>query len=149
MRRFITLALAAGLVGVGTLAVAWTASSSPQGSTAPPPAEQRILTIALKAAARLGDPSPVLIQHSAGTRHGANLVASGDGVSGSQWSYLIAERGHFVTTDAQIPGPAAALRGTVITIIVNARTGEITDGGISSRYPHLATLGPVHTDLRR
>jgi hypothetical protein len=149
MRRFIVLALAAGVAGVGTFAVAWTASSSPHRSTTPSPAEQRILKIALKAAARAGDPSPVLIQHGSGTRHRANLVASGDGVSGSQWSYLIAERGHFVTTDAQIPGPAAALRGTVITIIVNARTGEITDSGFSGPYPHLAMLGPVHTDLRR
>jgi hypothetical protein len=32
---------------------------------------------------------------------------------------------------------------------VNASTGQVTDGGLSNRYPDLAKLGRVHTDLRR
>jgi hypothetical protein len=111
--------------------------------------ERRILRIAETAAARAGDPKPSLIQHSEGTRHRANLVASGDGIPGRQWSYLIAERGHFVLKDAPIPPGAAAPRGSVLTLIVNASTGQGTDGGVSNRYPDLDRLGPVHTDLRR
>jgi hypothetical protein len=56
--------------------VSWQASQS----------EGRILPIAETAAARAGEPKPTLIQHSEGTRHKANLVDSGDGVPGQQWS---------------------------------------------------------------
>jgi hypothetical protein len=36
----------------------------------------------------------------------------------------------------------------VITLVVDAATGRVTDGGISYRYPRLAKLGPVTTDFR-
>jgi hypothetical protein len=88
----------------------------------------------------------VLIQHSAGTRAEANLVASGDLVPGTQTSYLIAERGHFVLNDAPIPPGAHAPSGSVLTLIVNAATGQITDLGVSNTCPDLAKLGPVTTD---
>jgi hypothetical protein len=149
VRRSFTVVLAAGVVAGGALAAAWTASSSASTSGKPHLTERRILEIALKAAAGAGDPAPTLIQHSAGTRYRANLVDSGDVVVGSQWSYLIAERGHFILNGAPIPPGARAPKGTVLTLIVNARTGEVTDSGLSDRYPHLARLGPVHTDLRR
>src|SRR5579862_5832222 len=64
--------------------------------------ERRLVAIALTAAARGGDPEPTLVQHSAGTRHAANLVDSGDIVAGRAWSYLIAIRGRFVLNDAKI-----------------------------------------------
>jgi hypothetical protein len=109
-------------------------------------AERRIRKIAQAAAARAGDPHPTLIQHSEGTRFEANRIASGDLVFNWQWSYLIAERGHFVSNRA--PPGAKPPSGTV-TLVVDAATGQGTDSGISDRYPHLATLGPVTTDLRR
>jgi hypothetical protein len=36
----------------------------------------------------------------------------------------------------------------VITLVVDAKSGRGTDGGIGKRYPRLAKLGPVTTDLR-
>jgi len=116
--------------------------------------EARIRKIAERAATESGDPSPALIQHGEGTRFAANLVASGDLVFGWAWSYLIAVRGHFVLNQARgpsgtpVPSGAPTRRGSVMTLVVNASTGQVTDSGVSDRYPHLAKLGPVVTDLR-
>jgi hypothetical protein len=109
--------------------------------------EQRILTLAEQAASRSGDRGPTLIQHAAGTRFEAVLISSGDLVFEYDWSYLIAIRGDFKGVDASIPPGAKPPTGTVITLVVDARTGQVTDGGIGNRYPPLAELGPVTTDL--
>jgi hypothetical protein len=145
-RRFLA-GVVTGLVVVGAAAV-----TSVTGSGAlvgkPRLTESVILRIARAAAAQAGDPSPTLIQHSAGSRARANVIDSGAIVPGRQWSYLIAERGHFVLNNVPTPPGAAAPSGSVLTQIVNAITGQITDGGVSNRYPDLARLGPVRTDLR-
>ena len=136
--RLLAAATTVGLVAAGMSS----ASSKPQLT------ERQILRIALRAAAVSGDPNPSLIQHSAGTRYAANAVSSDDRVPGSAWSYLIAERGTFIAQYASRPPGAAAPRGSVITLIVNATTGLVSDYGISNDYPPLAKLGPVTTDLR-
>lgn len=132
------MAIAAGV------AVSATASTSSH----PQLGERQILRIALKAAVNNGDPRPVLVQHSEGTRCNANRIASGGCVGGSRWSYLIAESGHFIADGASIPADASLPHGTVITLVVNAATGRVTDSGISNRYPRLAKLGSVTTDFR-
>jgi hypothetical protein len=112
--------------------------------------ERRILAIAESAAGAAGDAAPSLIQHAAGPRLAATLVASGDLVFDWNWSYLIAIRGHFMFTN--VPGPSSAsatISGSVITLVVDAATGRVTDSGISNAYPHLARLGKVTTDLHR
>jgi hypothetical protein len=116
----------------------------------PPPhlSESRILGIAKHAAARNRDPSPSLIQHAESTRFEAVLIGSGDLVFEWNWSYLIAERGHFVCGSCSAPPGAKAPTGSVITLVVDARSGRGTDGGIGNRYPPLAKLGPVTTDHR-
>lgn len=145
-RRLLAGASAIGLLAAGVvIASSATASSHPVGAR-PSLSECRILRIAETAAARAGDPMPGLIQHSSGTRYRTNLVASGDIVPGRQWSYLIAERGHFVLKNASRPPGARAPRGSVLTLVVSASTGMTTDAGVSNRYPHLATLGRVMTD---
>lgn len=107
--------------------------------------ERLLLRIAERAATRAGDSHPTLIQHAAGTHFDAARVASGDLVFEWNWSYLIAERGHFRYIGV---GPTGiTIRGTVITLVVDAKTGEITDAGLSKRYPRLRRLGPVTTDL--
>lgn len=65
-------------------------------------------------------------------------------VPGTAWSYLIVERGHFVLNDAQTPGSAPT--GSVLTQIVNARTGQVTDVGVSNRVPQLERLGRITID---
>jgi hypothetical protein len=109
--------------------------------------EERILSFAEQAARRSGDPKPPLIQHATGTRFEAVLISSGDLGFEWNWSYLIAIRGHFRATDASYLG-AKPPSGSVITLVVDARRGQVTDTGISNRYPPLAKLGPVTTDLR-
>jgi hypothetical protein len=109
--------------------------------------EQRILTLAEQAARGDGDPHPTLIQHAAGTRFEAVRLSSGDLVFDWTWSYLIAVRGHFTAGDVSIPPGAKPPTGTVLTLVVDARTGQTTDFGIGNDYPPLAKLGPVTTDL--
>jgi hypothetical protein len=144
-RSLVLVVLTVGLFGViAVYSFAFASSRDPK----PHLAENRIVRIAQRAAAQAGDRTPTLIQHSAGTRQQANTVASGDRVPGKRWSYLIAERGSFVLKDAPAPQGAPAPRGTVLTIVVDAATGMQTDIGVSNRYPDLAALGAVTTDLR-
>ncbi len=109
---------------------------------------QRLLQIALANAVRADDRAPTLIQHVEGQAYRLNLVASGDYVPGYQWAYLIAERGRFTLADVPGPPSAAAPKGTVLTLVIDARTGRLTSRGLSDRYPALGRIGRVHTDLR-
>lgn len=109
--------------------------------------EQRLLRIAEDAAARASDPHPSLIQHAAGTRFDAVRISSGDLVPKWDWSYLIAERGHFSYTGVGLSN--ATITGSVLTLVVDAANGQVTDSGLSKRYPRLRRLGHVTTDLRR
>ncbi len=147
--RFVA-AVAAAVIAAFAVAVLSSATAGGSASDHKPQlSEHRLLQTALSAATQNGDPHPTLIQHSEGTRRDANLVDSGDVVPGGERSYLIAERGRFVLENAPRPPGAPAPHGSVLTLVVNASTGRITDGGVSNRYPDLAKLGPVHTDLRR
>lgn len=105
------------------------------------------MRIALEVAATDGDRRPSLIQHAEATRYRANLIAGGDIVPGKTWCYLIAERGHFIAKNASYPPGGHPPKGTVITLVVDARTGGVLDFGLSDRYPKLRKLGTVHTDL--
>jgi hypothetical protein len=112
--------------------------------------EHRLLALAEQAAAQTGDRSPWLIQHVETTRFEAVRISSGgDLVFAWNWSYLIAERGRFTAGGASIPPGAHAPSGSVLTIVVDARTGQHSDFGLSNRYPRLTKVGPVTTDLRR
>jgi hypothetical protein len=146
-RPFVLVVFIVGLVAVAAVASSFAFASSRDPK--PQLAEARIIRIAERAAAQAGDPAPTLIQHSAGTRQQANAVASGDRVPEKQWSYLIAERGSFVLKDVPLPAGAPAPRGTVLTLVVDAATGAPTDIGVSNRYPDLAALGQVTTDVRQ
>jgi len=111
--------------------------------------EKRILRRAMAAAKQAGDPHPTLIQHAAGTHFKAVLIGQGDLVFQWNWSYLIAVRGHFSYSGLGPPGSSSTVHGTVITLVVDAATGKVSDSGVSNRYPPLARLGKVTTDLRR
>jgi hypothetical protein len=111
--------------------------------------EKRVLALAMAAAKRGGDPLPSLVQHAAGTRFNAVRIGQGDLVFEWNWSYLIAVRGHFSYSGQGPPGSSSTVHGTVITLVVDTATGRVTDSGVSDRYPPLARLGKVTTDLRR
>jgi hypothetical protein len=142
------------LAGAALLVSSWLVSGSATARTGscssrPHLSEHRILRIARRAATASSEPSPWLIQHAQGPHNKANRVADGSGVPGCRWSYLIAERGHFVVRDAHGPPGSKPPRGKVMTLVVDAATARVTDFGVSSHYPHLARLGPVTTDFRR
>jgi len=106
------------------------------------------MRVALRVAAQSGDRNPSLIQYAAGPRDLANEVASGDIVPDSTWCYLVAERGTFVLNNVSRPPDAKPPTGTVLTLVINAKTAAVMDLGVSDRYPHLKRLGRVTTDLR-
>ena len=146
-RRYLVLAAIVGLVAGCTVAattLAAGASGRPQAKLSA--SERELLKIALRAAARAGDPRPTLIQYSVGTRGKANLISSKDITGGEQRSYLIAERGHLVLRDLGIGNKT--IRGSVITLVLNASTMLGTDFGLQNNYPNLAALGRV-TTLRK
>lgn len=120
---------------------------SPPAKPRPVLSEKRILTLAMAAAKRGRDPHPTLVQHAAGTHFKAVLIGQGDLIDEWNWSYLIAVRGHFEYTGVGLAD--TTLHGTVITLVVDAATAQVTDAGLSNRYPRLARLGKVTTDLRR
>ncbi|MDQ6805376.1 MAG: hypothetical protein M3065_10520, partial [Actinomycetota bacterium] len=150
-RKWLVVAATSGLLAAtGVIVASSSATASPNASVGKPRLiERQIIQIAIAAAKNAGDPEPTLIQHSEGTRQRANLIDSGDIVPGQRWSYLIAERGHFVVKDAPTPSGAPAPSGSVLTLVVDAAARQVTDSGLSNRYPDLAKLGPVTTDLRR
>jgi hypothetical protein len=152
-RSVVRSSTAGAIAGVAWMALAACgaalSSTAPSASAKPSLTEPQLRAIALRAAREAGDPHPTLIQHSEGTRRAANLVDSGAVVAGNGRSYLIAERGRFVLRDASVPAGAKPPRGSVLTLVVAARSHQVTDFGVSDRYPDLARLGPVTTDLRR
>lgn len=143
-RKLVALGVSVLLVTAGIFAPLTLAGTAAH----PALTEGQLLAIALRAARAAGDPRPTLIRHAEGTREQANRVASGSEVPGTAWSYLIAERGHFVFASAPRPPGAPAPRGSVMTLVVDAATGRVTDDGTSSRYPPLQQMGQVTTDLR-
>lgn len=108
----------------------------------------KIAQLAERYAARAGEPNPSLIQHSAKvSRHRANVVGgAGTGIRGDEESYLIAVRGHFVGNPPR-PTRAPAPSGSVLTLVVDPSSCQVTDVGIQDNYPDLAALGPVTTDF--
>jgi hypothetical protein len=113
--------------------------------------ERDILRLALEVAARNGDPSPALIEHTTGTREAATKP-TGSWVRSHEPSYLIAMRGGF---SAPRPTPPT-IRPThaqdrvmtypVHVLVVDVASGRVTDSGSSSDYPALSSVGPVVTD---
>jgi hypothetical protein len=147
-RRHVTTAVLLGITvaaGVAFAASSFASGSSPRPASGDYISQGQIASIASQAAAKAGDPSPTSIQYSAvTTRSQANLVDSGDVVPGDNASYLVALRGKFATSGPVPPG-AAEPTGSVLTLVVDATTGEITDIGLEDTYPDLGTLGPVST----
>jgi hypothetical protein len=74
------------------------------------------------------------------------FVSSDDDVPGDQAGYLIVAHGNFTEDNAPVPRGGLALTGTVLTVVVDATTGEITDWGLSDDVADLAKLGPVTAD---
>ena len=118
--------------------------------------EADILALALEVAARKGDSNPELVQHTTGTREAATKT-TGSWVRSDQPSYLIAMRGRFTVRRARRPWPALRMARdgdddymswTVQVLVVDIKTGDVTDSGGSDEYPDLRSVGQVVTDYR-
>lgn len=116
--------------------------------------EADLATLAQQAAAASGDATPSLIQHVAATRQLATDVGQGgDVVNSSTPSYLVVVQGSFTMQvpvpplPPTIPKPAPrTVTYSVMTLVVDAATGQITDNGFANAYPNLTSIGPVTTD---
>jgi hypothetical protein len=111
--------------------------------------ERRIRRIALRWAVHSGDGHPTLIQHAEGTRFEAELIAAEDLSFKWSWSYLVGVRGHFTQHLSGPHGGSFSIHGSVMTIVVSAKTGRLEALWVSDHYPHLGKLGSVSTDYRR
>jgi hypothetical protein len=112
--------------------------------------ERELLAMALGVAARAGDPNPELIQHARGSRFDVTRT-TGSVVFSEAPSYIVVMKGNF-----RAPGPRRSIRPEpsdepVVAypfqiLVVDAKTGQITDSGSSSQSPDLTPLGEVVTD---
>jgi hypothetical protein len=120
----------------------------PAGTPVPASAIGRLTAIARRAASGNGDPSPAWITAVETTRAKALTSATpGDSVPGSAHVkvFLITMRGHFTDTAAPGPPGAKAPAGQYLSLVIDARTFQGLDFGISPQPPPVppASLGPV------
>jgi hypothetical protein len=122
--------------------------SAASGARVPDSAIARLTAIARRAATVNGDSHPEWITAVATT--GAKALTSatpGDYVPGSARVkvFLITMRGHFTATGASGPPGAKAPTGRYVSLVINARTFQGLDFGISPGPPPVppASLGPV------
>jgi hypothetical protein len=119
-----------------------TASTQPPSATGLSPAS--LAAIASGMAAATGESTPAAIQSVETTRADAVYAASqGDTISSSEEVFLISMEGHFTASSVPRPPGAPAPTGTVLTAVVDASTGQVTDWGLSANAPDLTALGAV------
>jgi co-chaperonin GroES (HSP10) len=107
----------------------------------------QVIAAAHSSAARNGEMKPKSVKHVESTRGQAVFEASGgDSVPSDQDVYLVIVHGHFVAADAPRPPGTPAPTGSVMTLVMDATTGDITDFGVSDREPDAAKLGQVSDD---
>jgi hypothetical protein len=131
-------AIAAALAIVVALVV-----TNTSGASGEPLSTAQLTAIAVTEPAAHGDATPTDISYAQGTHTNAEQVATGDIVQGNSPSYLIVLHGHFIVTDSQgLPGSPIPT-GTVMTLVIDAASGQLTDFGVSPTTPDLAKLGSV------
>jgi hypothetical protein len=142
-------ALACGLAMVSGLAVAGCAGS-PAGAGSPVPAAaiSRLTVIGSRVAKANGDSAPLWMT-AVLTTHAKALTSAtpGDFVpgAGGVLVFLVTMQGHFAANAAPGPPGAAAPTGRYLSIVVDARTFQVLDFGLSPNPPPVwpASLGPV------
>jgi hypothetical protein len=142
-------ALACVLAGVSGLAAAGCAGSRAGASSpVPAPAIPRLTAIGNRAATADGDAAPLQMT-AVLTTHAKALTSAtpGDTIpgAGDVPVFLVTMRGHFAATAASRPPGAAAPTGRYLSVVVDARTFQVLDSGLSPSPPPVspASLGPV------
>jgi hypothetical protein len=148
LARAATALACAWAVVFGLAAVGCARSPSAAGSPVPAPAISRLTVIASRAAKANGDSAPswataVLTTHARALTSATpgDFIPSADGTL----VFLVTMRGHFVANAAPGPPGAAAPTGRYLSVVVDARTFQVLDSGLSPRPPPVspASLGPV------
>lgn len=98
-------------------------------------------------AASFGDSSPTSIEHVEAPRNEAVFATSNDVIPDSRETFLVVERGSFVDHNRafRLPG-GSPLSGSVLTLVIDASSGQVTDFGIQDNVPDLSGLGPITVD---
>lgn len=118
------------------------------GSPVPAPVISRLTLIGSRAAKADGDTAPLWMT-AVLTTHAKALTSAtpGDFVPGTEGVpvFLVTMRGHFTATAVSRPPGAAAPAGSYLSIVVDARTFQVLDFGLSPSPPPVspASLGPV------
>ena len=146
-RVMVGLAGAAAMVSV-LAAAGCGAGPAVTGAPVPALAIGRLTAMAHRAATINGDPAPAWITAVLTTRAKALTSATpGDYVPGSAvvQVFLITMRGHFTAAEASGPPGAKAPTGRYLSLVIDARTFQGLDFGISPKPPPVspASLGPV------
>jgi hypothetical protein len=113
---------------------------------APPPpnaAELRKLAhLALQVARGAGDAHPTDATVVPTTRRIAEAVDAGSGVGYlAAPAYFVVVHGTFEACNVPLPSGAACPTGTILTLTVDPRTNESSDGGVESRMPDVNKIG--------
>jgi hypothetical protein len=123
-----------------------TVTATHQAPAIPAKTQERLLAIAKNLAKLDGDPNPQWISVVASTHEKAVQASSGDLVGGPDFpAYLITMKGHFADPTWSGPPGSKEPTGEYVTLVVNARTLQGTDYGISPGPPPqpASSLGPV------
>ncbi len=83
----------------------------------------------------MGDPTPSSIEHVGSLRQQAVSALSHDDVPSTQDADAIVMTGRFVDNYAPVRYGAAAPSGSVLEMINDASTGQLTDLGLTSPAP--------------
>ena len=143
LQRFV----AAGIAGSAALGAAVLLSTGASASTTPGE-EAKLRAIAARAAHTSGDDSPYGLRWVKTNRGDGERVTAGAllGQDTAREVYVLQQRGHFTALYSRGPAGSAAPTGTVMTLTVDAVTGEVSDFGLTGEEQDLSSLGSVHND---
>lgn len=95
-------------------------------------------------AAANGEPSPGSATAVETTRGQASQITAAGSVDPSETNrdvFLIVTTGHFTGHMAHVPPRRPLPVGTILTVVVDAHTGQLTDWGLSNNEPDLTAAG--------
>jgi hypothetical protein len=138
----------AALIAAVVIVAGCGAATASAGRLVPKSAVSRLIKIAKRAARLNGDRHPLWATAVLTTHEKALLSATpGDTVSNRRHVavYLVTIRGRFVCNLCSRPSGAKAPRGRYISIVLDAKTFNGMDDGLSPKRPPVApaSLGPV------
>lgn len=163
LRRIIMVSLSAGAVALAAIGAfskgAHAVASEAAQTTVPqPPTVAEVRTLALTEAARGGDGAPLAIEETTGTLGRAAAVTGGSAPSSEvidpetekPWSEsavdVVTMRGNF-TINAPVPEGYPEPQGSVLTLIVDQRTGMVEGRQVSNAVPNLPAINIAVANL--